>query len=155
MPGLHDRSPVLVVDASVGVKWVVDEIGSEMATALIAGRRLLVPDLFWVETANALAAKVRRSELSRAQAQDAWQDLSRAPVMSRPVTPDSLAPALGLAQDIGHPVYDCLYLAMAVAEKCHVVTADRRFAEVVRRHPCLAESLLLLGEIEDAARLLV
>lgn len=149
MPALGDLPPVLVIDASVGVKWVVDEIGSEMATALVAGRRLLVPDLFWVETANALAAKVRRSELSRAQAQDAWHDLSQAPVISRPATPDTLAPALGLAQDIGHSVYDCLYLSLALAEKCCVITADRRFADVVKVHPYIADSLILLDNILD------
>ena len=147
MPALNDLPSVLVVDASVGVKWVVDEIGSEMATALVAGRRLLVPDLFWVETANALASKVRRSELSRAQARDAWHDLTQAPVISRPATPDSLGPALGLAQDIGHPVYDCLYLSLALAEKCCVITADKRFADVVKDHPYLADSLVLLDEV--------
>ena len=45
MPALNELPAVLVVDASVGVKWVVDEIGSEIAAGLIAGRRLLVPDL--------------------------------------------------------------------------------------------------------------
>ncbi len=150
MPALGELPPMLVVDASVGVKWVVDETGSDLAAALIAGRRLLVPDLFWVEAANALAAKVRRSEMNRAQARDAWYDLSHAPVLSHRATPDSLAPALTLAQDIGHSVYDCLYLALAVAEYCRVVTADRRFAEVVRLHPYLADSLILLDEIVTA-----
>ena len=147
MPVLGDLPPVLVVDASVGVKWVVNETGSDVATALIGGRRLLVPDLFWIEAANALAAKVRRSELNRAQARDAWHDLSQAPVLSQPTTPETLAPALALAQDLGHSVYDCLYLALAVTEACRMVTADKRFADVVRLHPFLADSLFLLEEI--------
>lgn len=147
MPALCELPPVLVIDASVAVKWVVDEAGSDLAVGLIAGRRLLVPDLFWVETANALAAKVRRSELTRAQARDAWHDLSQAPVLARPATPESLSPALTLAQDLGHSVYDCLYLALAVAESCRVVTADRRFADVVRLHPYLADSLVLLDDV--------
>ena len=147
MPALNELPAVLVVDASVGVKWVVDEIGSEIAAGLIAGRRLLVPDLFWIETANALSAKVRRSELTRAQARDAWHDLSQAPVLTRPATPESLTPALGLAQDLGHPVYDCVYLALAVSENCRVVTADRRFADVVRAQPSLAGMLILLDEV--------
>ena len=36
--------------------------------------------------------------------------------------------ALKLATEIGHPVYDCVYLAIAVHHDTHVVTADRRFA---------------------------
>jgi len=147
MPAIGDLPPALVVDASVGVKWVVDEAGSELAVALIAGRRLLVPDLFWVETANALATKVRRQEMTRAQALDAWLDLSQAPVLAHQTTPDGLAPALTLAQDLGHSVYDCLYLALAMTENCRVVTADRRFADIVRLHPYLTDSLILLDEI--------
>jgi predicted nucleic acid-binding protein len=111
MPALADLPMTVVVDASVGLKWVVTEAGSEIAVALIEGRQLLVPDLFWIETGNALAAKVRREELSRADARDAWHDLLQAPVIARPATPDSLTATLALAQDIGHPLYDCLYLA--------------------------------------------
>jgi predicted nucleic acid-binding protein len=140
----------IVVDASVGIKWVVEETGSDIAASVIGNRRLLVPDLFWIEAANALAGKVRRNELSRAQAQDAWRDLSQAPVLSVPATPDSLAPALGLAHDLVHPIYDCLYLALGIAQQALVVTADKRFVEVVRGHPYLAEKVVLLDELDRA-----
>lgn len=36
--------------------------------------------------------------------------------------------ALQLAIDLNHPIYDCLYLALAIRLDTHVVTADRRFA---------------------------
>jgi predicted nucleic acid-binding protein len=36
--------------------------------------------------------------------------------------------ALDLAVDYRHPVYDCLYLALANELGCKVITADRRFA---------------------------
>jgi predicted nucleic acid-binding protein len=137
----------LVVDASVGVKWVIDEAGSDLATSIIAGRSLLVPDLFWIEAANALVAKVRRGELTRAQAQDAWHDLSEAPLSTRPMTAESLAPALGIAHDFVHPIYDCIYLALSIAEHTKVVTADRRFVEIVRAHPSFANNVLLLDEL--------
>ncbi len=39
------------------------------------------------------------------------------------------------------------YLTLALAEKCRVITADRRFADVVRIHPHLADSLFLLDEV--------
>jgi predicted nucleic acid-binding protein len=32
--------------------------------------------------------------------------------------------------EIGHPIYDCIYLALALHHDTHVVTADRRFASV-------------------------
>lgn len=81
MLAIADLPMTVVVDASVGPKWVVTEVGSEIAMALIEGRQLLVPDLFWIETANGLAAKVRREELSRAAARDAWHDLLQAPIL--------------------------------------------------------------------------
>jgi len=147
MPALADLPPMLVVDASVGIKWIVEETNSDQAIALIAGRRLLVPDLFWVETANALAAKVRRLELTRGQARDAWHDLTRAPLLSRKTTAESVSSAFGLAQDLAHPVYDCLYLALALHEDCRMVTADHRFAQVVSGHASLAGALVILSEI--------
>ena len=33
-----------------------------------------------------------------------------------------------MAHELGHPVYDCLYLALAEREQALVVTADRVFA---------------------------
>ena len=36
--------------------------------------------------------------------------------------------AFEMAHELGHPVYDCLYLALAEREQALVVTADRVFA---------------------------
>ncbi len=137
-----DLPATVVVDASVGLKWVVDEPGSDQAVALIAGRRLIAPALFWIEAANALAMKARRGELSRAAVSDAWRDLADAPLEIVPLTPDAVTPALAL--DIGHTASDCAYLAVALAAGCPVVTADRRFAAMVAAQPTLAGKVLAL-----------
>lgn len=134
----------LVVDASVGLKWVIDEVGSDKAVTLIVGRRLIAPALFWIETANALAMKARRGELSRAAVSDAWRDLTDGPLEIVPLTPDMGTSALALAQDIQHTAYDCAYLAVALATGCPVVTADRRFATIVADHPYLVGKVILL-----------
>ena len=39
--------------------------------------------------------------------------------------------AIRLACDFGHPVYDCLYLALADSLETAVVTADQKFANKV------------------------
>ena len=137
----------LVVDASVGLKWVVDEADSDEAVALVAGRRLIAPALFWIETANALAVKTRRGELTRAAAADAWRDLCEAPIEIVPVTPGSVTPALTLAQDLPHTVYDCAYLATALSSGCSLVTADARFAAILSAHPFLADKVRLLRDL--------
>jgi predicted nucleic acid-binding protein len=140
---LAPRSP-LVVDASVGLKWVVEESGSDDAAALLDGRKLLTSALFWAEAANALASKLRRNELDRAAAMDAWLDLSRAPVETEALTADAVGRALHLAADLGHPIYDCCYLALALERGAVVVTADRRFVDAVGRHPYLARHVRVL-----------
>ncbi len=48
-----------------------------------------------------------------------------------------LPAAAGLANTLGHPVYDCLYLAAAIRENTWVVTADSRFRAVVEQSPAL------------------
>jgi predicted nucleic acid-binding protein len=45
------------------------------------------------------------------------------------------ASAARLAIDLGHPAYDCFYLAVAVQEQYSVITADRRFHDIARKHP--------------------
>ena len=46
-----------------------------------------------------------------------------------PRDPGTLATAAGLAVDLGHPLKDCIYLALAIELECELVTADARFAE--------------------------
>ena len=51
----------LVIDASVAVKWVIEEEDTTQALAL-RGRALAAPDLLIAECANILWKKVRRNE---------------------------------------------------------------------------------------------
>ena len=53
---------MIIVDASVAVKWVVSEAGSEAAVALLR-EPLGAPSLWLSEASNALWAKVMRREL--------------------------------------------------------------------------------------------
>mgnify|MGYP001607122479 CR=1 FL=1 len=138
-----DNSP-LVVDASVGLKWVVDEVGSDEAFALLLGRRLIVPALCWVEAANALASKVRRGDLDRSDASDAWLDLEEAPVETVPITKELVRASLEVAHDLRQPIYDCLYLALAISSEATLVTADARLLTRVVTRPALARRVRAL-----------
>ena len=57
-----------VVDASVLIKWVMQEEGSDAAIRLIAGPTLSAPDLLMSECANILWKKVHREELTHEEA---------------------------------------------------------------------------------------
>jgi predicted nucleic acid-binding protein len=54
---------------------------------------------------------------------------------------------LRVAIELRHPVYDCAYLALAVATDLRVVTADQRFVRAVKRDDVLARHIILLGDL--------
>ncbi|HET9226131.1 MAG TPA: type II toxin-antitoxin system VapC family toxin [Thermoanaerobaculia bacterium] len=134
----------VVVDASVALKWVVEEEGSREAVALAHGK-LAAPTLFLAESANALWAKARRGELAPAEVVERIEALHNAPVELVPLE-TLLGDAVRLALELEHPVYDCFYLALAAQRGGVVVTADRRFMETVRRHPERAHLVIPLQE---------
>lgn len=137
----------VVIDASVGIKWVLHEEQTEDAIALVRDRELLTSALFWAEAGNAIAGRVRRGHLDRQRADDAWRELRAVPMQTRGLDADAIRVALDLAHDLAHPIYDCCYLAVAVAEQAVVVTADGRFRSAVAKHPSLADWVLLLRDI--------
>jgi predicted nucleic acid-binding protein len=114
----------LVVDASVALKWVVSEVLSAQADRiLVAEHDLVAPDLLAVEAANALWKKTSRQELSARQAREALGVLLQAGIAwhsSSPLVPR----ALELAHLLRHPVYDCVYVALAERLGATLVTAD-------------------------------
>jgi predicted nucleic acid-binding protein len=116
----------LVVDASVALKWVIDEPGSEAALALFR-HRLLAPDLLVAECSNALWKKVRRRELTADEADLCARLLQAAEIELVPMRA-LLESATRFALRLDHPAYDCFYLALAESLSCDVVTADARFA---------------------------
>ena len=132
-----------VVDASVALKWVLAEDGSDRARALLASETLLAPDLFWIECANVLLVKARRGALSAVDARDALAAIEAAPVSviaSRSLVHD----AQRLAMELDHATYDCLYLAAALQERTHMITADEAFVRAVSRVPAYAQVVRLI-----------
>jgi predicted nucleic acid-binding protein len=134
----------LVVDASVAVKWVVDEEGSE-AAAELAIEDLEAPDLLYVEAANVLWTKAQRRELTEAEAAERLALLLEAPLRLIP-SKGLLERAQALAFELEHPVYDCVYLALALDRDTELVTADGRFVNALSAHARYKERVRLLAE---------
>jgi predicted nucleic acid-binding protein len=139
----------VLVDASVAVKWVVQEPGSE-AAVLLLDRRLVAPDLSCAECANILWKKVVRRELTPDEADVAAQALEGADVEILPTRPH-LAAATVLAARIEHSAYDCVYLVAAERADVMMVTADERLVRKLRQSAhSLGERTLALSEVPDA-----
>lgn len=136
----------LVIDASVAVKWVVTEEGSQQALSLMSANSLLAPDLIIAECANILWKKVRRSELTADEALMAGRILQRMDVELHPMRA-LMEEATKLAIALDHPAYDCLYLALALDSDRHFVTADLSFVAKVRQsHPHLSHAVTSLAD---------
>lgn len=122
----------IVVDASIALKWVMEEPGSDAAEELLE-KDLAAPSPWLLEAANALWRRTVRGELTAAEAEERLTELTNASVASVPLDQD-LPEAMRLAVQLNHPVYDCLYLALARRLRTYVVTADIRFGQAVAEH---------------------
>lgn len=119
-----------VVDASVAVKWLVEEEGTSEALLLRRNARLLAPEQLVAECANVFWKKYQRKELTREQAVMAAKLLQGADIEFLPMR-GMLEPATRLAIEIDSPAYDCVYIALAVQNDCKFITADDRFLQRV------------------------
>jgi predicted nucleic acid-binding protein len=122
----------MVVDASVAVKWVLPEAGSDRAAAIrTADDDLIAPSLACAEIGSAIRRAVLRGDVSAAEAR---RDLRVASDHYRRIVPlEELAErAIDVAMRLRHPIYDCFYLALAERERCALITADSRLAAVAK-----------------------
>jgi predicted nucleic acid-binding protein len=122
----------LVIDASVAVKWVVEEEGTTEALALLRASKLVAPELLVAECANILWKKAQRKELTNQEAFLAARLLERAEIELLPTRP-LLESTTHIAIELDHPAYDCLYLALAVANGWLFATADNRLVRKLRQ----------------------
>lgn len=134
---------MVIVDACVALKWVLQEQDSDRAIALLASESLASPELFWAECASVLWKKARKQQIATADARAAFAAIDAAPVSV--VAGRSLAAAAqAMAFELDQSAYDCLYLAAALAERCVFVTADEAFARAALAHPVYAGSVRVL-----------
>jgi predicted nucleic acid-binding protein len=133
----------VIVDASVVVKWFTTEALHEEARRLLTqSEPLLAPDILAVELANAMWAKTRRGEIDAPEAERAIAAVSGRGLPELRASAPLMLRAFELARTVDHPVYDCVYLALAEALQMPLVTADGRFAAAAQHHG----PITLLGE---------
>ncbi|MGX9966207.1 type II toxin-antitoxin system VapC family toxin [Roseomonas sp. F4] len=119
----------IVVDASVAVAWFAAEAASDRAEEVqSSGADLLAPSLLLAEIGNALLTKARRKTVPQGHAQAVLAELRRSGMLTL-FDMDILAvSACIIAERLSHPIYDCLYLALAQREQAELATFDGRMA---------------------------
>jgi predicted nucleic acid-binding protein len=136
---------MIVLDASVTVKWFASEPGSAEARSLVhSDEELVAPELTQVEVASALVKKAMRQQLNLKEAHEAltlwFEAINYGNIVLLPDA-DYLAAASELALQLAHPLADCLYLALAERLGVALITADRAFARRAARRSKLVQIL--------------
>lgn len=130
----------LVIDASIGGAWCLEDEESDLADSLLGGvedSHFLVPSHWFLELGNLLVVAERRSRIDAEGVRNATRFLK-----SLPISIDSLSPAqtLGATLELARrhvlSSYDAAYLELAVREGAALATLDQRL-----RHAALAEGV--------------
>jgi predicted nucleic acid-binding protein len=123
----------LVVDASVAVRWYLPEKGAELAAGiLLRDDDLIAPDHIIAEIGSAVWKRVRKNEVPLDTGVEILEQASQVFSTLFPST-ELAAPAMRLAVHLNHPIYDCLYLALAHRDDASLVTADARLATLAEQ----------------------
>jgi predicted nucleic acid-binding protein len=125
-----------VLDSAVALKWVLPEADSAKAIRLRdeyknAIHELLAPDIFPSEIANGLVSAERQKRIRPGESAPFLNDiLSTAPALYHSAL--VLVRTIEMAISTKQAVYDCMYVALAEAEGCEMVTADDKLARSLR-----------------------
>lgn len=127
----------LVVDASVALKWVLEEPDSHVAQALAESREeILVPDFWLNEACNVCWLQVRKGKWTPDEAREGLTLLRALVPPTSTGDLDLHEVALDIGMAVNHSTYDTLYLAFAIAMGARgVVVADGPFVQDMSRHP--------------------
>jgi len=129
---------MIVVDASLATKLVVDEADSDAADRWFrdCDDALAAPDLIAIEVAQAVVRRVndRQTHIETGRAAlNRWHDLlAGGGIQLSHADPADVLTAAEIAMRLGHPVKDCVYLAMAIARNVDLITCDSKFAAKAR-----------------------
>ncbi|MBK5275991.1 MAG: type II toxin-antitoxin system VapC family toxin [Desulfuromonadales bacterium] len=137
---------VLVVDASIAVKWFLPEQYSINALRLLdIGYELQAPDLIIAECGNVLWKKWLRHELEPELIPVMLSDLCR---MNLRIVPafSLIYEAARIAVTWCRSFYDSIYLALAVTVNGRMVTADEKLCNALK-DTSMAERVIMIGDL--------
>ena len=137
---------MLVIDASVAIKWFLPEQYSINAIRLLdGGYELAAPDLIFPECGNVLWKKWLRQELEPEVIPAILRDLRRMNVSIVP-TYSLTDEAARIAVSCRRSFYDSIYLALAVACNGRMITADEKLCNALK-DTHMAERVVMIAEL--------
>ena len=136
----------VVVDASVALRWFVDQPGHEDAAAWLRRLRsepdiLIAPDVLRMETFGGLCRLQPRRDPTWAGR--CFARFDRLGIRTVPTTMPLFQRGAALARELGVGGYDAIYLAHAESMKMRWLTADQKALRRLRGDP----RVLALGPV--------
>lgn len=126
---------MIVVDASLATKWLLEEAESEQARTFLTQHigQMSAPDLLLSEVAGAIIAATNMTRISpnaSRLATETWCDFwSSGSIGTVRLGTKLIGQASEIARTIGHPLPDCVYLALAIDLQCDLATCDVKFRD--------------------------
>lgn len=124
---------MIVIDASVAIKIVspIREEGADIANSLLElhldyKQPILVPELIYIEVANALTTKTTSTKRG---IKEGLKTLFGLNFLLYELTENDLIKTAMLAKKYETSVYDMLYAVIAKNKKIDLITADANFAK--------------------------
>lgn len=143
-----------ITDASVGVKWFVEE--QESADALKLKRLfedgevdLEAPSLLGYEVASALRFHPK-VKLTPKQFRNVMESLDQMQI-TRDLNEREWTMAFRLSLENTVSIYDAVYVAMALSGRCKMVTADASLLNKLKSHK-IKENITTLTNLIDSER---
>lgn len=140
---------IVVVDASVAIKWFLPERFSINAIRLLqADCELAAPDLIFPECGNVLWKRWLRRELEAEVMPALLGDLRRMDLRIVP-TFALTEEACRIAVEFRRSFYDSVYLALAVISAGRLATADEKLCYALK-DTHLAQRVVMIGDLYAA-----
>lgn len=116
-----------VIDASLALKWAVNEEHSDEALSLLDELNIFIcPEVFYLEIDSVLSKRVRIRELDAFEAKEAKRNFRALPCKLIPHSQvEELAFQISTSLNVSY--FDALYLSTALKFDAVVYTADVRF----------------------------
>lgn len=124
-----------VIDASVALKWLIQEEFTGQAVALLQDSRrskrpLYSPPVLTNEVTNALYQQLRRRSISQEEAEEALEQFFGWPTVQIVSLPGLYQRAFAFARNHQLPdIYDSLYIVLAQMLNAELWTDDRRLIQ--------------------------
>lgn len=120
---------MIVIDASIAVKWFLEEPGSVDAQYILELNNLAAPDIVFAEVQNTLLKRWRQGNATAAQVFECIPLLHERLAHVEP-TPTIAEAAAAVALSASHPIRDCLYIALAERLGAPLATSDLKLARL-------------------------